>query len=356
MAEDKGSKTEQPTARRLQQAREKGQVAKSMEVNTCVVLLAAILTLFALGDFMYDHMTGVMRYLLGNAAQISIEGADATSFFIQIVKKMAIILAPVLIIIPIMGIASNLFQIGPLFSTQSLKPSLSKLNPITGFGKMFSSRSLMELAKSIGKIIIIGSTAYLVIKGEMETIVQLSDMTPAQIGYFVLSLSFEIFIKTIWIFVFLAAVDLAFQKYSHTKDLRMSKEEVKEEMKQTEGDPLVKSRIRSTQREMARKRMMAAVPEADVVVTNPTHIAIALLYKAETNAAPVVVAKGQARLAERIKKIARENNVPVMEDKPLARALFQAVDVGQEIPVEFYQAVAEVLSYIYRMKGKRVHG
>ena len=357
MPEDKGNKTEQPTARRMQEALQKGQVAKSQEINTCIVLLVAVFTLFFSGAFLYRHMTEMMRHVLGNVAQISVENGDLVAFLSDNLVRMATMLLPVIIAIPLAGVLANLLQIGkPVFTFSTLEPKLSKINPISGFGKMFSSRSLMELFKSIVKIVLIGATAYLTITGDLDDIIPLGDTTPEAIGYFTMALSFEIFLKTCWLLVVLAAIDLAFQKWSHHREMMMSREEVKEEMKQTEGDPLVKSRIRSTQRDMARKRMMAKVPEADVVVTNPTHLAVALMYDQEKASAPIVVAKGQALLAERIKQIAREHNVPIMEDKPLARSLYTMVNVGEEIPYLFYQAVAEVLSYVYRMKGKTVNG
>lgn len=356
MPEDKSSKTEAPTPRRLSQARQKGQVAKSMEVNTCAVLMAALFTMLFSASYMYEMISQMMAGSLSTVAQTSIEGADLFSFFIQKVKYMALIMAPILVIVPAIGLLSNFLQVGALFTVEPLQPKLSKLNPISGFSKLFSARSFVELFKSIFKISIIATVAYQTIKSDFDTIIVLGDMTPAQIGHFTMSLSFEIFLKTIWALTVMAAIDYAFQKWQHMRDMKMTKQEVKEDMKQTEGDPKVKSRIRSIQREMARKRMMAAVPEADVVVTNPTHLAIALLYQAEKSEAPMVVAKGQGALAERIKEIAKEHDVPIMEDKPLARALYKAVEVDEEIPVLFYQAVAEILSYVYRLKGKTVNG
>ncbi|MEW5723324.1 MAG: flagellar biosynthesis protein FlhB [Thermodesulfobacteriota bacterium] len=357
MAEDRASRTERPTGRRLQQAREKGQVSKSMEVNTCLVLLTAAFTLFFAGPWMYRHLFELLRSVFTHLAQTSLEGQDLHAFLLDMLEKTALLAAPLMILISAVGVTGNLLQIGgPVLSTHPLQPQLSKIDPIAGLTRLFSTKSLVELGKSILKIAIIAATAYLTIRGEMDNLVHLGDLPPARIGYFTVALAFEIFLKTCWILVFLAVLDLAFQKWHFTRDMMMTKEEVKEELKQTEGDPLVRSRIRSVQRDLARKRMMARVPEADVVVTNPVHLAVALLYDAKKNDAPVVVAKGQALMAERIKQIAKENDVPVVEDKPLAQALFKAVEIGQEIPVLFYQAVAEILSYVYRLKGKVVHG
>ena len=356
MAEDRGSKTEQPTAKRLEKAREQGQVSKSMELNTCVVLLSALFTLFFTAAAMYHQMSDLMTHTLAHAAQITIEESAWTSFLTGKVIQMAVMMAPIMIVVPFMGVLSNLLQVGPLFTAHPLQPKLSKINPISGFSRMFSLKSLNELAKSILKITIIAATSYFVIRSEMDEIFLLGDMPPVRIGYFVMRVSFEIFLKTCWLLVFLAILDFAFQKWQYHRDMMMSKEEVKEELKQTEGDPLVKSRIRSTQREMARRRMMSEVPEADVVVTNPVHLAVALKYDPKQADAPVVVAKGRALMAEKIKSIAKEHDVPIIEDKPLAQALYKTVEVGEAIPMLFYQAIAEILSYVYRMKGKAVHG
>ena len=356
MAEDKGAKTEQPTARRLNKARQEGQVAKSMEINTFAVLMSGLFILFFAGGFIYHHLSFIMIDTLSHMAQISIEGSDLTAFLTGKLRAMGVIMAPIFIGIPIMAFAANFFQVGALFTTKPLEPKASKLNPIKGFSKLFSKRSLMEMFKSIGKIIIVGSIAYLTVRGKMKDIMILGDMEPSGIALFVLALAFEIFLKTCWVLAVLAVIDYVFQKWQFMQDMKMTKEEVKEEFKQTEGDPLVKSRIRSAQREAARKRMMAKVPEADVVVTNPIHLAVALLYDTEQADAPMVVAKGQALIAEKIKEIAKEHDVPIMEDKPLAQALYKSVEIGETIPILFYQAVAEILAYVYRLKGKSVHG
>ncbi|MFH1090942.1 MAG: flagellar biosynthesis protein FlhB [Pseudomonadota bacterium] len=356
MAEDRSSKTEKPTPKRLSDARSKGQVSKSMEINSCVVLLAAVFTIYFASSYMYSHLAGLLTRTFSNVAQTSLEGPDLFVFLLDNLWAVGALLAPLVIMVAIAGLAANLLQIGPLFTVHPLQPSLSKLNPISGLSRLFSARSLMELFKSLVKIAIIGSIAYLTIRKELINLVPLGDASPEQIWQFMLALAFEIFLKTCWALLVLALLDLAFQKWQHVRDLRMSREEIKEEMKQTEGDPLVKARIRSVQRDTARRRMMAAVPKADVVVTNPSHLAVALLYEVKKAEAPVVVAKGRALVAEKIKSTARAHGVPIIEDKPLAQALYKMVEVGQTIPVLFYQAVAEVLAAVYRLKGKSVYG
>jgi flagellar biosynthesis protein FlhB len=356
MAEDKASKTEEPTARRLSKAREGGQVPKSIEVNTVAVLLTALFVLFLSGSFIYTQLSQMMIKTLSQAGQGSIEDGALFPFLLHKLQEMMIVLAPVFAAVFVVALFVNFVQVGVLFTLKPLEPKLSKINPISGLSKLFSKRSLMELFKSIGKIVIVGFIAYWVVRSKMDMFLVLGDMAVGRIARFVLAVSFEIFLKTCWALIALSIIDLIFQKWQHHQEMKMTKEEVKEEHKQSEGDPLVKSRIRSAQRDAARKRMMADVPKADVVVTNPVHLALALLYDPEQSDAPMVVAKGQALIAERIKAIAREHDIPIMENKPLARALYKSVSIGQTIPAAFYQAVAEILAYVYRLKGKSVHG
>ena len=264
-------------------------------------------------------------------------------------------MAPVFVAVAGAALLINVLQVGVNFTSKPLIPKLSKLNPISGVARLFSMRSLNELFKSILKIAIIATIAYVTIRGKMDRLVLMVEMTPAQIGYGAMALAFEIFVKTVMALAILAFLDFAFQKWQFLQDMKMTKEEVKEEWKQTEGDPHVKARIRSLQREASRKRMMSSVPQADVVVTNPTHLAVALSYDSDKASAPIVVAKGRALLAEKIKQIARENNVPIVEDKPLAQALYKQVEVGEVIPILFYQAVAELLAYVYKLKGRPVY-
>lgn len=356
MAEDKESKTEEPTSRRLSKAREEGQVAKSMEVNTFAVLMAGLIALFLAAPHMYHQLTDIMVKTFSNAGHMDIDGPNLTAFLVGRLKQAAIIILPVVLSIAAVGVLANYFQVGAMFTTKPLEPKLSKLNPIKGLTKFFSKRALMDLFKSVGKLVIVGSIAYLTVKSDMDTVMVLSDMEPREIGLFVLLLAFKIFLFTCWVLAVLAVIDFIFQKWQHHQEMKMTKQEVKEDHKQAEGDPIVKSRIRAAQREAAKKRMLQNVPQADVVVTNPIHLAVALLYDPEKSDAPLVVAKGQALIAEKIKEIAREHNVPVMEDKPLAQALYKMVEVGETIPYALYQAVAEILAYVYQLKGQKVHG
>ncbi|MBW1708858.1 MAG: flagellar biosynthesis protein FlhB [Deltaproteobacteria bacterium] len=356
MPEDKSSKTEKPTAKKRQEARKKGQVPKSMELNSIAVLMVGLVTLFFLSTQFYVQLTGIMTNTFSNAAQIPMEDKDFSIFLIGQAWGILSLLAPVFLLIFCAALLINIFQVGLLFSVENITPKISKISPIKGFSRIFSLRSLMELFKSITKISIIIATAYLTIDGEMDTILGLGQLEPKEIAFFAIRVAFILFIRTCWVLIILAILDYAFQKWQSERDLRMSKEELKEETKQTEGDPHVRARIRTVQRDMARKRMMAAVPEADVVVTNPVHLAVALKYDPLESEAPMVVAKGQSIIAERIKDIAKEHDIPIVENKPLAQGLYKSVEIGEIIPIEFYQAVADVLAYVYQIKGKVING
>jgi flagellar biosynthetic protein FlhB len=241
-------------------------------------------------------------------------------------------------------------QNGFLLTSETLTPKLSKLNPFSGLKRLFSLKSLTELVKSIIKILIVGTVSYLVVRKEMDAFPGLINLGVADILIFISKIAFKTMLYTSLVMILMAIADVAYQRWQHEKDLRMTKQEVKDESKQRDGDPAVKARIRAVQRDMARKRMMAAVPEATVVITNPTHLAIALKFDKDLPA-PIVLAKGAGHMAAKIRAIANENDVPVVEQKPLARSMFKLVEVGDYIPAELYRAVAEVLAYVYRLKG-----
>jgi len=259
-------------------------------------------------------------------------------------------IGPLLAAVFVTAVLSNVMQIGLIFSAESIKPKLSKLDPIKGFGRLFSKQSLMELFKSLAKLAIIGGVGYLAIKSEMAPVFVLGEMDLMSIGAFISKAILKISFKCTLAMIFLVVIDFAFQKWEFEKKIKMTKKEVKDEHKRSEGDPLIKQRIRSIQMQMARKRMMQSVPEADVVITNPTHLAVALKYDSATMSAPKLLAKGAGRLASRIKELAEQHEIPVVENKPLAQNLYALVESGQEIPAELYQAVAEVLAYIYKLK------
>ncbi len=345
-------RTEQATPRRRQEAREKGQVARSRELSSVAVLLTGLLTLFFGSAYFYHQMAQVLRHYLGNVGTLRINPDNLSALGLVAVKQLFLTLLPIFLLLTAMAAFSNFLQVGALLTLEPIKPKLSKISPLQGLKRIFSAQSLMEFAKSIFKIAIVSWVAFDTVKRELDNLLPLLDQTPSQILSYTAKVSFTIFWKTCLVIAFMAVLDFLFQRWEHEKNLRMTKQEVKEEYKQTEGDPHVRSRIRSIQREMARKRMMAEVPEADVVITNPTHLAVALKYESGQMEAPVVVAKGSGHVAEKIREIAREHGVPVIENKPLAQSLFKMVEIGKTIPESLYQAVAEVLAYVYRLKGK----
>lgn len=355
MAEDPeggGEKTEDASSRKLSKAREEGQVAKSMEVSSVFVLVGGVTALYASAGFLYRNFTKVF-YFNWNFEKIpALTSLELVRLLAYHIEKIVIICAPVMLAIMLVALLANLAQVGFTISWKAIEPKFSKLNPISGFKQKFTSRAVMEFVKSLLKIAIISMVTYSAIKNELSNITTLFDNSVGQILIFVLKTSFWIFIKVCLIMIVLALIDYAFQKWKFLEDQKMTKKEVKDEMKQTDGDPMVKSRIRQLQHEAARKRMMADVPDADVVVTNPTRLAVALKYDNDVMDAPFVLAKGAGPVARNIREIARENNVPLVEDKALARNLYSSVDIGREVPSELYQAVAELLAYVYKLKGK----
>ncbi len=354
MAEESSGqeKTEEPTSRRLLEARKKGDVLKSMEVPSAAVLLFGLLALYMMKGFMYNHFLLVMRHYLGRLDTISITPGNMMPLTIEAMTFFAILVAPLMAVILLTALGANYAQVGVLFSTEKLAPKYEKIDPIKGLQRLFSMQTLFNTFKSIAKLAIVGWVAYTVVKENIHNLLPLMDQSPLAIFIFYAKVSFWMFLKTALIIAFLALLDWLFQRWQFMKKMKMTKQEVKEEAKNTEGDPHVKGRIRSIQMEMARKRMMADVPQADVIITNPTRLAIAIRYDSATMAAPQVVAKGAGVIAHRIKEIARENNIPLMEDKPLAQALYKTVEIGEEIPANLFQAVAEILAHVYSVKRK----
>lgn len=345
-------KTEQATPKRREEARKKGQVAKSRELASVAVLFSGLLTLFWGSTYFYNQSTNILRHYLSQAGSIEITSNNMHGLTMLAFSQFSATLCPLFLVLIVIAVLANYLQVGPLLALEAIRPKFSKINPLEGIKRIFSAQALNEFMKSILKIAVVGWIAFYTVRGEMDNLLPLLDQSPSQILCYLSRVSFTIFWKTCLVMIFLAVLDFLFQKWEFEKNLRMTRQEVKEEYKQTEGDPQVKSRIKSIQREMARKRMMAAVPEADVVITNPTQLAVALKYKEGEMEAPVVVAKGSGLLADRIRAIAREHGIPVIENKPLAQSIFKLVEVGVCIPENLYQAVAGVLAYVYRLKGK----
>ena len=346
-------RTEQATPRRREEARQEGQVARSAELSSVAILLAGLMALSGLGPRMYQDMAHFVTEMLGTGFTIQLDVANAGPYMMEWAFRFAQICAPLIVALAAAALLINFAQVGAVFATKPLMPKFDRINPLSGIGRLFSMHGLVELVKGLFKIALIVYITYLTIRNEAPNYIQFLDLDIAQIfalsGDLILKLGYRIVLALL----VLSILDYAFQRWEFEKNLRMSRQEIKEEFKQQEGDPQVRGRIRSLQREMSRKRMMADVATADVVVTNPTHLAIALRYDPQQMAAPLVVAKGQRLVAERIKELARQSGVPLVEDKPLARALFKAVQIGDTVPEDLFKAVAQVLAFVYQLKRKK---
>lgn len=354
MADSAQEKTEQPTGKRLGEARDKGQVPKSTEVNSFFALLIGSAIIYLTQKTFGGHFLDFMRDNFSNITIHSIDKDTLRETFVRGVSELALLTLPILIGLVIIGLMTNISQFGLNFSLEAVKPKFSKLNAVKGIKNVFfSQRSFVELLKSLVKMIMVGMIAYPILTKLVEKSTTLTDFQPEEILRFMADSAFAIIWKVSIAFAVLAAIDLWFQRWRYKKELRMSKQEVKEENKQVEGDPLVKSKIKSKQFSLARQRMMKNVPNADVVITNPTHFAVALEYKTGQTGAPRVVAKGVDRVALKIKEVAKEHNVPIYEDKPLARALYKYCDVGDEIPTNLFKAVAQILAYLFKQKNAK---
>lgn len=347
-------KTEQATPKRREDARRKGQVARSSELSSIAILAAGLLALSALGGYMFDQLGIFMVDALTNGIFIELDPGSLHLSIGTWALGYARVVVPVVALLVVAALGINYAQVGVLFTLQPLTPKAERISPLSGLKRIFSSRGLVELAKGLFKIGAVVYVTYLTIDSDMDSLIAYMDMSVGQIftlsGDITITLAFRI----VLLLLIMAILDYAFQRWEYEKNLRMTRQEVREEVKQQEGDPMVRSRIRALQREMSQRRMMDDVMTADVVVTNPTHVAVALKYDMENMPAPRVVAKGQRLVAQRIKELARDAGVPLVENKPLARALFKVVRIGDEIPEDLFKAVAQVLAFVFQLKrGKK---
>jgi flagellar biosynthesis protein FlhB len=343
-------KTEDATPKKKEEAHKKGQIAQSREIPSVMVLLGSLSIFYFAGGWMFNRLGGIMKEILSGLVYPNFNVETAQMLVMRTFQHLFIVLAPLLLMIMVAGVFSNVIQTGFLMTGETLTPQLSKLNPLKGMQRLFSMRSWVEVIKAVLKIIIVGGMAYSILKGKMDQIPGLVALEVPDIMAFMGKVALNLGFYTCLVLMVLAALDFVFQHWQHARDLRMTKQEVKDEHRQREGDPQVRSRIRAIQREMAMHRMMESVPNATVVITNPTHLAVALKFD-RSMPAPRVVAKGAGVVAEKIKALAKEHDVPVIEQKPLARALFKSVEIDQFIPADLYHAVAEMLAYVYRLKG-----
>jgi flagellar biosynthesis protein FlhB len=344
-------KTEKATPRKKQEARKKGQVSKSTDLTNAVVLMASFSVLALYGGQISTRLYGLFRYGLSDMLLMNLSEDSIPSLFLNLLKECAFIAAPVIFVAWIAAIAVNLSQVGFMISMESLKWDLNKLNPIEGAKRIFSVRTVVEFIKSILKVVIISVVTGMLLWTEKDKFLKLPEMEPLSILSFIASLMTRMGLTISAVYLVIAVADLVYQRYDFAKKLRMSKQDIKDEFKKTEGDPLIKHKIKEKQRQIARARMMQEVPKAQVVITNPTHFAVAIAYEAGKMQVPVVVAKGQDFLALKIREVAREHQIVIMENKPLARTLYANVEIGEEIPEELFKAVAEILAYVYRLKG-----
>ncbi len=353
-----GEKTEDATPKKLDKAREEGQVAKSKEIANATSLFALFLLIKFYAASMGRSLITIFGNIYGKIDQATVYQGDGQilvnirNVIAQAIYQMAMIVLPIFLLGCVLAFLSDLVQVKWKPTSKPLKPKFNKLNPINGIKRLFSLQSLMELLKSILKIGLIGYVAYSYLKGESNKILILYELTLMQGIGLMADIIVSLGIRISAAYLVIAILDFIYQKVKFKNDMKMTKQEVKDEMKDQEGDPQVKGKIRSKMREASQRRMMADVPKADVVITNPTHFAVALKYDPSEKDAPYLLAKGEDYLAQKIKEIARENQIEIVENKPLARAIYHNVDVGATIPPELYQAVAEVLTQVYKAQGK----
>ncbi len=347
-------KTEQPTSKKIRDARNKGQVVQSKDLNSAISLLAVFLGFTALSQFYVDNLIGFYQYTLNlveDTASLFTTNGIALYFSeaILLILKLSL---PLLLIAMVSGVVVSYSQVGFLFTSEPLKPKLEKINPLKGLKNMFSAKSIVEMLKAIAISTLVLYVAYSYILDHISELLITLELEVGSIVVVMWDLIYNVVIRCAILMFVIGVIDFIYKKRKNKKELMMSKQEIKEEYKQSEGDPQLKAKIKEKQRAFAMGRMMQEVPKADVIITNPTHFAVALKYDTQLGEAPVVVAKGQDLIAQNIKKIGIEHEVPIVENKPLAQTLYKTVQIGSYIPADLYEAVAEVLAYVYSLKNK----
>nr|WP_194947710.1 flagellar biosynthesis protein FlhB [Anoxybacillus flavithermus] len=347
-----GEKTEKATPRKRQEVRKKGQVAKSADVTAAFLMLIVFLVLSFSSGMWRDAITRLFRQSFQHYFFMDVTIDSVQLIFVDLLQQLALLVGPIFLAAIAAALFANFVQVGFLFTTEPLQMKLSKLDPIQGFKRIFSLRALVELLKSILKVLFVGVVTFSILWMHIDDILSLSHKSVGAIAATLGRLTIQMGLVASVALLFLSLFDYLYQRYDFEKNIRMSKQDIKDEYKKTEGDPLIKSRIKQKQREMAMRRMMQEVPKADVVITNPTHFAVALKYDEQQADAPIVVAKGADYMAQKIKDMAKKNDVMIVENRPLARALYDQTDVGMVIPEAFFKAVAEILAYVYKTKNK----
>jgi flagellar biosynthetic protein FlhB len=351
MAEDADQKTEEPSQRKLDDAREKGQVVLSREVVNWFMMLAIAVTMLLLAPMVASGLRRALQRFIEKAGALRLDSSLVPTL-LDSLGTVALVIAAPLALMMAAAVAGTAMQTGLIFAVEKLTPDFNHVSPVQGAKRMFSQRALVEFGKGLLKILIVGGVVAWLLLPELDRLPLLPSLALGEMLKEIYALVLRLVIGVVAVTTVLAVLDYLYQRFDFRKSMRMSKQEVREEYKRTEGDPQIKARIRQIRTERARRRMMAAVPDASVVITNPTHFAVALQYEMSRNNAPRVVAKGADLIAARIREIAKANEVPIVENPPLARTLYAAVEIDQEIPPEHYKAVAEVISYVFRLKGK----
>jgi len=351
--EDQDQKTEYPTGKRLDEARERGQLPVSREASTWVLFTGILICLAWLLPPMTMKMMTTLRVFLEMPQDISVEGHGLRNVFFNIIQHVGLATMLIFAVLVAAAVLGTLVQTGFFASLETIRPDFTRVSPATGIKRLFSSRSLVELGKSFVKLVVLGTVVFFTLKPVVNNLPGILGQNLTEVMNFLHREAIHLVILLMLVFTVIVVIDLIYQRHQYIKSLRMTKSEVKDEFRQQEGDPMIKSRLRQIRIEKARKRMMAQVPKADVVVTNPTHYAVAMQYDNTKMAAPVVLAKGINRIAERIREVAEEHRVPLVSNPPLARALYDTVEVDQQIPTQHYRAVAEIISYVYKLKRKK---
>lgn len=352
-SEGGADKTEKATPKKKSDARKKGQVLQSREMSAAMILIIMIVTLKAFGSSIYGEITQYMKKVFMQYLTMTdtLDFNVLANIFVDVMLVLAKTVLPLLLIAVLAALIVGYAQVGVLFTLETLKIQGNRINPLSGFKRIFSMRSVVEMVKSIIKIVIVGWTAYSYLKSKADEVITLMNADLFNVLSFIGDAAFAVALRICVAMVILGLLDYLYQKYDYEKNLKMTKQEIKDEYKQSEGNPEIKSRIKQKQRQMSMRRMMQEIPKADVVITNPTHFAVAVKYDSQKASAPFVVAKGQDYIALRIKQVAIDNKVQIVENRPLARTLFSTVDIGEAIPPDLYQAVAEILAFVYNLKN-----
>jgi len=347
--ESGAEKTLPASARKKERAREEGNIPKSQDMNAVVALAAGLLVLLIFGGYMMRSMVGMGRYYLANAHHLAEPNTEFSAIMYHAVMMLGITVAPFAAGMVVAALVVNYLQVGVLFTFKAMQPKMSRINPLTGFKRFVSIRSLVELIKSLSKLTVVITVIWIFVRNQLDQIIMLMALSPWQLAPEVGWMIVGIWWRVVLAMLFIGVADVMFQRWQHERDLRMTVQEGRQEAKEIDGDPQIKRRIRQLQRQMAMQRMMQDVPTADVIITNPTHYAVALRYDAAAMSAPVVVAKGVRLIADKIRETAEEHRVPVVQRPELARTLFRTIDVGEPVPESMFRAVAEVLSFVYRI-------